>query len=144
MNPWILAHTAATWAMVGVIWTIQLLVYPAMARVPANGFVEYEAFHQRRVVAVLAVFAVVEVVTAGLFAFGVGDVSRPLWLVGGALLVVLWVSTGAYFAPLHGRLADGFDADLHARLIATNWIRTVLWSARGVLALLIVREAAAR
>lgn len=144
MNPWILVHAAATWAMVGVIWTIQLLVYPAMARVPADAFGPYEAFHQRRVVAVLAVFAIAEVVVAGMFALGVGDVSRPLWLTGGALLVVLWVSTGAYYAPLHGRLADGFDADLHTRLVATNWFRTVLWSVRGVLALLIVRDAAAR
>ncbi|MEY2958954.1 MAG: hypothetical protein RLZZ01_1522 [Actinomycetota bacterium] len=120
--------------MVGFIWTIQLLVYPLMAKVPAAGFVTFERFHQQRVVAVLSVFAVVEVVSAG--ALALVDTGTPtwLWLTGGVVLVALWVSTGAYYAPLHGRLATGFDGRLHRRLVRSNWLRTALWSARGVLA----------
>jgi len=38
--------------------------------------------------------------------------------------------------PLHGRLARGFDAIAHRRLVSTNWVRTGGWSVRGVLALL--------
>jgi hypothetical protein len=30
-------------------------------------------------------------------------------------------------------LARGFDADVHARLVGTNWIRTAAWSARALL-----------
>lgn len=29
--------------------------------------------------------------------------------------------------------AHGFDADAHARLVSSNWIRTVAWSARALL-----------
>jgi hypothetical protein len=105
-----------------------------MAKVPAAGFVTFERFHQQRVVAVLSVFAVVEVVSAG--ALALVDTGTPtwLWLTGGVVLVALWVSTGAYYAPLHGRLATGFDGRLHRRLVRSNWLRTALWSARGVLA----------
>jgi hypothetical protein len=142
MNPVLLTHAAATWAMVGVIWTIQLLVYPAMAKVPESGFVAYEEFHQQRVVWVLAVFAIVEVVAAGALAFSDTGVPSWMWWTGGAILAALWVSTGAFYAPLHGRLSDGFDADLHALLVHTNWLRTIGWSARGVLALLMIRAAA--
>ncbi|MFP5489642.1 MAG: hypothetical protein ACLGHQ_15225, partial [Acidimicrobiia bacterium] len=49
---------------VGFIWTVQLLVYPTMSLVPVPAFAAYEHYHQRRIVAVLAPFAVVEVVAA--------------------------------------------------------------------------------
>jgi hypothetical protein len=38
-------------------------------------------------------------------------------------------------APRHVALRRGFDPSVHARLVATNWIRTAAWSARSVLAL---------
>lgn len=142
VDAWILVHAAATWAMVGFIWTVQLLVYPAMAAVPGDAFPAYERFHQRRVVAVLAVFGVVEVVAAGALAVVGTGVSAWMWQLGGALLAILWVSTGAFYAPLHGRLADGFDPDLHALLLRTNWVRTIVWSARGALALAMVADVA--
>lgn len=126
--------------MVGFIWTIQLLVYPLMARVPAEGFVVFERFHQNRVVVVLALFSFAEVVSAAALVFS--GVDRSLWLAGGLLLVALWVSTGAFYAPLHGRLAGGFDPNLHSLLVNTNWLRTIGWTARGVLALVVLVRAA--
>jgi hypothetical protein len=142
MNPWVLAHAAATWAMVGVIWTIQLLVYPSMSKVPSDAFGPYEQFHQRRVVAVLALFAVVEVVAAAAIALSVDGVPNWLSWSGGGLLVLIWVGTGAFYAPLHGRLADGFDVDLHRLLVQTNWLRTLAWTARGAIALQMIRATA--
>ena len=35
--------------------------------------------------------------------------------------------------PLHDRLCVAFDAELHRRLVLSNWIRTVLWTFRSVL-----------
>jgi hypothetical protein len=134
VHPWLLVHAAATWAMVGFIWTIQVLVYPTMGRVPVSAFAAYEQFHQRRVVAVLAPFAVTEVIAAAALAFVDTGVPTQLWLTGGALLAALWISTGAFYAPLHGRLAAGFEPALHARLVRANWARTIAWSVRGVLA----------
>ncbi len=133
MNPWILVHLAATWAMVGFIWTIQILHYPLMAKVPADAFPSYVDAHQRRVVAVLAVFAVTEVVSAAAIGF-VGDVPTWLWLGAGSVLVAIWVGTGLFYAPLHGRLAEGWDAGLHDLLVRSNWFRTLGWSVRGVAA----------
>lgn len=120
--------------MVGFIWTVQLLVYPAMSRVPVPGFAAYEQFHQRRIMAVLAPLAVVEVIAAAALAFVDTGAPPGLWLAGGALLAALWISTGAFYAPLHGRLAAGFDLALHTRLVRSNWARTAAWTTRGVLA----------
>ena len=134
MNAWLLVHLAATWAMVGFIWTIQILQYPLMARVPADAFPSYVEGHQRRVVAVLAVFAVVEVVAAAAVGVVSDEVPTWLWLGSGAILAALWVATGLFYAPLHGRLADGWDADLHHLLVRSNWWRTLGWTTRGIAA----------
>lgn len=130
----VLVHMAATWAMVGFAWTIQILQYPLMAAVPAEAFPDFEARHQRRVVAVLAIFAPLEVVTAALVFLTVPEVPAWLSLGSGLTLAVIWVSTGFFYAPLHGRLSSAFDPAVHRKLVTTNWLRTVAWTARGVAA----------
>lgn len=138
----LLLHMAVTWAMVGFIWTIQLVQYPLMSDVGDERWVAYEARHQSAVVAAISVFAPVEVVSAGAVFLAVDDVPRWLSLSAGAVLAAIWVSTAAWYAPVHGRLAAGFDAALHRRLVATNWARTVAWSLRGVAAVVMVAMAA--
>ena len=36
--------------------------------------------------------------------------------------------------PMHGHLLAGEDAKAHRRLVGTNWVRTVLWTLRALLA----------
>ena len=133
MTP-LLAHMAATWAMVGFIWTIQLLQYPLMAEVPSSGFPRFEAVHQRRVTAVIALFGPLEVVMAALVFLTVETVPSWLSFGSGAVLTAIWTSTAFFYAPLHARLADGFDETLHGRLVSTNWLRTIAWTVRGLAA----------
>ena len=142
MSLGLLIQVGSTWAMVGVIWTIQLLVYPNMAQVPAAGFESFERLHQRRVVWVLALFAPAEIVTALIVFLAPGDVPRWMPLVGSLILVALWISTAVFYAPLHGRLLNGFDPVLHQRLVRTNWLRTAGWSLRGALVLAMVASLA--
>ncbi len=142
MNGWLVANLAGTAVMVGFIWTIQLLVYPMMAAVPADGFVAYELMHRNRVTALLALLAPIEVIaTAGVVVF-VDDV--PGWLSVGAaaLLFALWLSTLLFYAPLHMRLSTGFDPVVHRRLVRTNWIRTAAWTVRGAAAIAMIAVAA--
>jgi hypothetical protein len=131
MNWWLVANLAGTSLMVGFIWTIQVLTYPMMKAVPAEGFVAYELMHRNRVTAVLVVLAPTEIVAAAGVAAFVDDV--PAWLAvgSGALLFAIWLSTLLYYAPLHMRLSTGFDPVVHRRLVRTNWIRTAAWTLRG-------------
>ena len=119
--------------MTGFAWTIQVLQYPGMAHVPSAAFPSFEQAHQRRVVAVLALFAPVEVVTAAWIVISSPE-SALAW-VAGVILAAIWVSTGLYFAPLHGRLAGGFDEALHRSLVRWNWARTIGWTVRALLAM---------
>jgi hypothetical protein len=36
--------------------------------------------------------------------------------------------------PAHRALGGGFDASVHARLLATNWLRTAAWTAHAAVA----------
>jgi hypothetical protein len=72
----------------------------------------------------------VELVTAGLTAWR--DPSA-LPLLGLALVAVVWTSTALLQVPAHRKLAAGYHAGAHRRLVRTNWVRTAAWTARGAL-----------
>lgn len=141
METWeaaLLIQTATTWAMVGVIWLIQVLVYPQLADVPRDEFPDFERRHQRRVLPVLAVFAPLEIISALWLFLDPGPIPRWMPFVGGAILAAIWISTALFYAPIHGRLASGFDGVLHERLVRWNWLRTIAWTARGILVIAMV------
>ena len=130
MNGWLVANLVGTTLLVGFIWTIQLLTYPMMQAVPADGFVAYELMHRNRVTALLALLAPIEIVaTAGVVVF-VDYVTAWLSIGAATLLFLIWLSTLLFFAPLHMRLAAAYDPRVHRRLVRTNWIRTAAWTAR--------------
>ena len=56
--------------------------------------------------------------------------------------VAIWLSTFALQVPRHDELRGGFDARAHEQLVGTNWIRTVLWTLRGVVCLWMLVEIA--
>jgi hypothetical protein len=55
-------------------------------------------------------------------------------LITGCVFVgLIWASTFFLQVPMHDQLSEAFNADIHASLVQTNWIRTVLWSTRSAL-----------
>lgn len=127
-----LVHAVSTWLMVGIIWFVQVVHYPMFALVGAREFPAWQRRNTQRTTMVVGPPMLAEVATVvGLF------VLRTDWLTfaGVVLLAVCWTSTALLQVPAHTRLERAFDADVHRRLVRTNWVRTVCWSARGVLAL---------
>jgi len=124
-------HLAATLFMTGVIVFVQVVHYPLMAWVGTDGYRRYQDAHMRRTTWVVLPAMALELGTAvGLAITRLGTVDAPLALAGLALLALIWLSTAGLQAPLHGRLASGFHAELHRTLVRSNWIRTVAWGAR--------------
>jgi len=131
-----LAHIGTTLYLVGVIWLVQLLVYPSMANVGADGYAAYHNLHTSRITPVVAPAMIVELLTAIYFVFApVEKIDfRYFWL-GLSLVLIIWASTFLVQVPLHEKLAQNFDGDVQKRLVLTNWIRTIAWSLRGALVL---------
>ncbi len=128
----LLANLAATWAMVGLIWFVQVVHYPLMATVPADDAVRYATAHQRLTGFVVGPPMLVEgVSTLWLLASRPEAVSWWLPWLGAVALAVALGSTVALQVPLHERRARGVDHDAARRLVTTNWVRTFAWSLRG-------------
>ena len=104
----LLLHAAATLVMVGVIWFVQIVHYPLMARVPVSEFAAYEHEHQNRTTFVVAPTMLLEALTAAMLLVVVPPGSgRILPAIGITLLAVIWLSTFLVQVPLHTRLAGG-------------------------------------
>lgn len=135
-----LLHAAATLYMTGLIWFVQLVHYPLMAEVSEQHYRTYQHLHERRTTYAVAPAMFVELACALWLVIKLQTTtSPPLAWMGLILVVLLWLSTAFIQVPCHKKLANGFDAKTHRRLVNTNWLRTVLWSARAVIALAMLR-----
>lgn len=140
----LLANAASTLFMVGVIWFVQVVHYPLLARGAGPGFAGLAADHQRLTGYVVGPPMVVEAVTAlALLAWPPDGVSEVQAGIGVALVALIWASTALRQVPRHRELARGFDAEAHRRLVAGNRLRTAAWTARGAVVIWMLATALA-
>lgn len=129
----LLLNTAASWTMVGVIWFVQVVHYPLLAVVPVESASSVAVEHQRRTGWVVMLPMTIEGVTTlmllGMVPEGVSWFVP--WLAGIPLAVAL-LATVTLSVPRHARMAANPDASVGRELVATNWVRTIAWSLRGV------------
>lgn len=139
MNLLLLAHLAATLVMVGIIWFVQVVHYPLFSRVGKSVFPRYSEDHSRLTTYVVGPPMLLEAATAALLLF-FRPIGIPAFLpwTGAILLAVVWLSTALLQVPRHKTLGLGFETNAWSALVLTNWLRTVCWSLRGVLALLMI------
>lgn len=139
----LLVHACATLFMSGLIWFVQWVHYPLFASVGVSEFHTYALEHQRRTSRVVVPVMLTEAATAiGLVVeLGNGKDCLAAWF-GFALLILIWLSTALIQVPYHRQLRSGFDPLVIRRLIETNWLRTVAWTLRSVVALWLLRPEA--
>ena len=135
--PWLLfAHLAATWAMTGLIWFVQVVHYPLLARLGGAYFLAYHREHCARTGYVVAPLMLVELGTAAVLTYllaAAPGVARTAAWVGLSLLGVIWASTVLVQIPQHNRLAAvGPEPATLTALVRGNWLRTAAWTLRAV------------
>jgi hypothetical protein len=81
----LVVHAVSTFAMVGLIWFVQVVHYPMLARHAGEGFGEVEREHCNRTGFVAAPLMLVEVMTAALLM--IGGFNPPLFLLAVILLI---------------------------------------------------------
>jgi hypothetical protein len=131
----LLVQFFASSALTGLIWTIQVVHYPLFDQVEVKKFVRFEQSHSLRISLIVGPLMAVEFLCAGLLLWS-RPADVPLWLVVAAFIVMMVVhaATVLYSVPAHTILGKGFDTAAHRRLVRTNWIRTVGWTLRAILA----------
>lgn len=127
----VILHALTTFALLGLIWTIQLVHYPLFAYADRRAWGTFHEAHARRVTWVVGVLMPCELLLALALAWTLGT---PAAWSGLGLLGVVWLSTVLVQVPLHQRLSRGFDRGALRALVATNWVRTAAWTMRAALA----------
>lgn len=138
----LIAHAAVTWYMVGLVWFVQVTHYPLFVAVGREGWVDYARRHQTRTTLVVAPPMLAEICCTALIIAGYAPAAPGLAWSGAVLLLIVWISTFGVQVPIHTRLAARYDAALVRTLVATNWVRTFAWTARAVIAGLMLADAA--
>ncbi|MDH4379230.1 MAG: hypothetical protein QE263_04930 [Vampirovibrionales bacterium] len=134
---WILSlHLASLAVMTGVIIYVQVVHYPLFALVGNEAFLDYHHAHARLTTWVVAPAMGIELITALiLYVLRPPDISIVSLGFNLALVAVAWLSTAFIQVPLHNQLeivAVENRLLLINTLVATNWIRTIVWSLRGL------------
>lgn len=139
LNTVLLLHAVATLFMVGLIWFVQIVHYPMFADLGSELFAAYEKRHSKMTTFVVGPPMLLELATvmALLKLAPQGTMSGLAWA-GAACLGLIWFSTAFLQVPMHAKLESGFDPDAHSFLVNTNWIRTILWTLRGGIAVLML------
>ncbi len=134
-----LVQLICTLSMTGIIWFVQIVHYPLFRHIGSADFLGYEAEHATRTGWVVGPLMCLELVTSVLLLWArwrPAEVSEASAWLGAGLVGIIWMSTAFLQVPLHNRLTSGFDLQAVDRLIATNWIRTLAWTARTYVVML--------
>ena len=137
----LLANAASTWALVGLIWTIQLVQYPGFLHVGRSEFSQFHEHHCNRIVWIVAPLMGLELMTAALIVWQrPPSISPAFATVGLGLTLAIWAATVLLSVPLHARVRWS-TRGVQRALVRFNWIRTCLWSARGAWAVIALQGA---
>ena len=134
-STWLVIHLAASSALAGVAWVVQLVVYPAFAQVGPAEWAGYHARHTRAITRVVAVPWVVQVVSAVALVLRppADNVAAAIGLAVLALVPVVVTITAA--VPAHQRLAVAEDGISEVRtLLRANAARGLAWTGSTALA----------
>jgi len=128
----LLLSLASSCYMTGLIWFVQRVHYAQFPGVGLEGWTDYHARHTRATGTVVAPIMLVEIASA-MALLVIRPDGMPAWTAwtGAALVAVVWASTFFLQVPAHLKLGVGFDAGQCWKLLVTNWIRTVAWTARA-------------
>jgi hypothetical protein len=131
----LVVHLTAVAALTGLVWVVQLVVYPGFRTVgPTDAWPRFHDAHGRAIAAVVVVPWAVQGGTLGVLLLRrPAGVPLPLVLLAAALGLATVAVTVLSSVPLHSRLQP-YDRARADRLLATNWLRTAAWTAGTVCA----------
>jgi hypothetical protein len=125
-------NLCSTLFMTGLIWIVQIIQYPSFIFFSNQNFETFHNFHTSSISMIVG-FPMVMELFASLWIYWE---SKTKWnLVNLMIVIMIWLVTFFSIVPIHNQLALGYNLELIQKLIALNWIRTILWSIKSFLLL---------
>ena len=130
-----------TFMMTGIIWFVQIVHYPFFAYTIRDDFPQIGNIHATLTGYVVVPIMVLEMATSFyLAAFSTYTQFQVPFGIGAGLVLLIWGSTFFIQVPILKRMLGSFSEEEHRKLVGTNWIRTLLWSARSVLVIYVLYQ----
>ena len=134
---WMGLHFTCCFYLTGVVWVIQLTHYPAFSFISEKDFAKFHTRHTAVMGGIVGPVMIVEILTAFILCHSYSSI----WLFNLGGVVIIWLSTFLWSVPSHARLSRGQDLVEIKKLVRSNWLRTVIWTVRSVLFLVLLLKA---
>ena len=131
-----LINSFASFFMTGLIWYVQLVHYPSFRFVREADFHDFHNFHSLRTGYIVMPVMVTELASSGALWYSDSWSSLNAW--GFYIVILIWAATFFLSVPMHSILNSAKDDDAINRLVTTNWLRTILWTIKSVLAIILL------
>ena len=113
-------------AMLVVIWMVQVIIYPAFRNIDAVNFPEWHAQYCKQIAWFVLPLMVSQILECTTSCFFVGDTCSWVRLV---CVLLAWAVTFFHSAPQHRKLTiHGKKTEFIDLLLTGNWFRTFLWT----------------
>ena len=122
--------------LVGIILCTQFVSYPLFKSIEATEFHKYHSTYTRYIAPVVGPLMVLELVIVGLLTLE--ESTNPLILASLFLVIMVWLSTFLIQVPLHNKLVKGYQAKWIQKLIYSNWIRSIAWTIKLIIATILI------
>ncbi|WP_298760292.1 hypothetical protein [uncultured Psychroserpens sp.] len=124
-----LIHIFTTVFMTGLCWFVQIVHYPLFRAIDTNVFPKYE--RKNAITGIITVpVMTIELITGLILIY---NYPENLYILNIVLLSIIWLSTMIFQVPIHLKLMNEGSSTLITKVIRTNWIRTLSWTARSVI-----------
>jgi len=120
-----------------LIWIIQILHYPSFKFYSETTFNEAMSFHQRRISYITLPLMLTELMVVLAMVINRPETHNFLLL---GIVLLIWISTFLFQVPIHNKLLFNKNNSLITRLVMTNWLRTILWSIKLLIVILIMEK----
>jgi hypothetical protein len=120
-----------------LIWIVQVLHYPAFRYVDQNNFSNFESFHTKSISYIVMPLMLIELFLSS-YMF-LKDPKNTLLIVSLISVILIWISTFYFSIPCHTKLGFGYDSAVIEKLIFTNWPRTILWSFKLFISIILIQ-----
>jgi len=130
----LLIHLFTTIFMTGLCWFVQIVHYPLFRAMKLEDVPQYE--QKNKVTGYITVTVMtVELITGLVLLY---EQLELLYILNIVLLAIIWLSTAIYQVPMHLKLMIVASNETISKLIRTNWIRTLAWSIRSGILIVIL------
>lgn len=113
--------------LVVLIWLVQLIIYPAFASIGENEFADWHRKYVKTISFIASPLMLAQMALVLRLVFTQPGLPNFLML---SAIIIIWISSFSLSVPYHKKLLQsGKDQTVISRLVRTNWIRTILWTA---------------